>query len=57
MEEKARDNYKDATPILRVQSQNQAGVKVDVKAGHQNVEYQQLQGWSNNVRNFVIDPV
>ena len=57
MEEKARDNHKDASPKLRVQSQNQAGVKVDVEAGHQNVEYEQLQRWGHNVRNFVVDPV
>ena len=54
VKEKAREDDEDATPELGVQSHDQAGISVDVDAGHQDVEYE-LQSGSHNVRQVVIN--
>ena len=56
VKEKARDDDKDATPELRVQSHHQAGIGVNVDTGHQDVEHEQLQSGSHNIRQVFINP-
>ena len=49
VERQCTDNDEEATQVIGGEFLDQEGVKVDVEAGHDDVEHEEAQGWGDNV--------